>query len=424
MTHSFSRRAVLQSSAVAGAAASLPWLNLAARAATEPARKRSCILLWMAGGPSQLDTFDPKPKTDNGGPFQAISTNVPGLQICEHLSKLAQHADRLALIRSMATKEGDHGRATTHLQTGYTPAGPIRFPALGSLVSKELSREQADLPAFASVTPQGAFAQPAVAAGFLGPKFAPLVVSGSGGNLKVEDLQSADIAEDRQRQRMHLLRELQQPFVASRPGPGTASHVTAYDRAERLGKTAAADAFDLNREEASLRDEYGRGLFGQGCLLARRLIEREVPLVQVTLNGWDTHDNNFEQVKNLCGTLDNGWATLMRDLRDRGLLDSTLVVWMGEFGRTPGINPRSGRDHFPVAWSVVLGGGGVQGGSIIGRTSADGLAVEDRPVRVPDLMATIFLALGLDPEKQNMSNVGRPIRLADPVAKPVREVLA
>ncbi|WP_254508499.1 DUF1501 domain-containing protein [Anatilimnocola floriformis] len=424
MTQSFSRRTLLQGSAVGLSAASLPILNVAARAATEPARKRSCILLWMAGGPSQLDTFDPKPKTDNGGPFQAISTNVPGLQICEHLPKLSRHADRLALIRSMQTKEGDHGRATTHLQTGYTPQGPIRFPALGSLVSKELAREQADLPAFASVTPQGNFAQPAVAAGFLGPNHAPLVVSGSGGNLKVEDLQSAEIDEIRQRARMQMLRELQQPFVASRPGPGTASHVTAYDRAERLGKTAAADAFDLTREEAKLRDEYGRGLFGQGCLLARRLVEREVPLVQVTLNGWDTHDNNFEQVKNLCGTLDNGWATLMRDLSDHGLLDSTLVVCMGEFGRTPGINPRVGRDHFPSAWSVVLGGGGVQGGSIIGRTSADGLAVEDRPVRVPDLMATIFLALGLNPEKQNMSNVGRPIRLADPDAKPIREVLA
>ena len=418
-----SRRAWLQGSAGLGAAALLPWQQLA-QAAGDPQRKRSCILLWMAGGPSHLDTFDPKPTTDNGGPFAAIETAVPGVRICEHLPKVAEHTDRLAIIRSMQTKEGDHGRATTHLQTGYTPQGSIRFPALGSLVAKELASETADLPGFASVAPQGAFAQPAVAAGFLGPNHAPLVVSGNGDSLRVEDLQAKNIGEDRQRARMSLLREMQTPFIESRPGPGTASHVTAYDRAERLGKTAAADAFDLSREESAVRDEYGRSLFGQGCLLARRLVERDVPLVQVTLGGWDTHDNNFEQVKSLCGTLDAGWSALMRDLRQRGLLDSTLIIWMGEFGRTPGINPRLGRDHYPVAWSVVLGGGGIQGGSIVGRTSADGLLVEDRPIAVPDLMATIFLALGLNPDKQNMSNVARPIRLADPAAKPIREILS
>src|SRR5262249_53018469 len=158
----------------------------------------------------------------------------------------------------------------------------------------------------------------------------------------------------------------------------------------------------------------------QGCLLARRLVERGVPFVEVTLGGWDTHDNNFNRVKGLCQALDPAWATLLADLRDRGLLDTTLVVWMGEFGRTPGINPRQGRDHYPNAWSVALGGGGIRGGQAVGRTSTDGLAVEDRPVAVPDLLATVCLALGLDPAKQNLSNVGRPIRLADPSAKPVR----
>jgi hypothetical protein len=418
-----SRRTWLKGATLLGAGTLHSWRQLAAQAAADPGRKRSCILLWMAGGPSQLDTFDPKPNTENGGPFTAIPTAVPGVRICEHLPKVAEHADRLAIIRSMQTKEGDHGRATLHLQTGYTPQGSIRFPAIGSLISKELASESADLPGFASVAPQGALAQPAVAAGFLGPKYAPLVVSGNGDSLRVEDLQAKYIDPERQRVRMALLRELQTPFITSRPGPGTSSHLTAYDRAERLGKTAAADAFDLSREEDALRDEYGRNLFGQGCLLARRLVERGVPLVQVTLGGWDTHDNNFEQVKSLCGTLDAAWSTMMRDLRQRGLLESTLIVWMGEFGRTPGINPRQGRDHYPVAWSVVLGGGGIQGGSVVGRTSKDGLLVEDRPVTVPDLMATIFLALGLVPGKQNMSNVGRPIRLADPAAKSLREIL-
>jgi hypothetical protein len=214
------------------------------------------------------------------------------------------------------------------------------------------------------------------------------------------------------------------PFLASRPGQGTATHVTAYDRAVRLQRQAAARTFDLSEEPGPLRDRYGRSLFGQGCLLARRLVERGVPFVEVTLGGWDTHDNNFEQVKTLCEVLDPAWATLMEDLGDRGLLDSTLVVWMGEFGRTPGINPRSGRDHYPAAWSAVLGGGGIRGGQAVGKTSKDGMSVEERPVKVPDLMATICLALGLDPKKQNMSNVARPIRLADPSAVPVKEVLA
>jgi hypothetical protein len=280
------------------------------------------------------------------------------------------------------------------------------------------------LPGYVSILPQGAFAQPAVAAGFLGPGHAPLVVSSGNGGLKVDDLQPTGLSEDRQRERLRMLLELGAAFVASRPGPGTSSHVTAYDRAERLGKTAAADAFDLAREPDSLRDKYGRGSFGLGCLLARRLVERGVPFVQVMLGGWDTHDNNFEQAKSLCGSLDPAWATLMVDLRERALLDSTLVAWVGEFSRTPGINPRVGRDHFPAAWSAVLGGGGVRGGRVVGRTSSDGLAVEDRPIHVPDLMATIYRALGLDPEKQNMSNVGRPIRLADPAGKPVEEILA
>src|SRR5262249_17495239 len=232
------------------------------------------------------------------------------------------------------------------------------------------------------------------------------------------------VSAERARERLALLRESEEPFLKSRPGQGTATHLTAYDRAARLQRQAATRAFDLSEEPAKLRDRYGRGLFGQGCLLARRLGERGVPFIEVTLGGWDTHQDNFDAVKGLCGVLDPAWAALMEDLGDRGLLDSTLIVWMGEFGRTPGINPRDGRDHYPTAWSVVLGGGGVAGGQVVGRTSKDGSAVEERPVSVPDLMATGCLALGLDPKKQNQSNVDRPIRLADPSATPIKEALA
>jgi hypothetical protein len=399
------------------------WLgNLAVRAADDPQRKRSCIVLWMAGGPSQTDTFDLKPGHNNGGPFKEIDTAVSGVRISEHLPKIAQQTKHLAVVRSMKTREGDHGRATAHLRTGYLPQGSIRFPALGALVSNELSHSDADLPGFVSIMPQGAFAQGSVASGFLGPQHAPLVVAGNGGTLRVEDLAPL-VSAERSSERLDLLRDMEAGFLASRPGAGTASHVTAYDRAKRLQRESAARAFDLAEEKDGLRDRYGRGPFGQGCLLARRLVERGVPFVEVTLGGWDTHDNNFEQVKALSNTLDPAWATLMEDLGERGLLGDTLVVWMGEFGRTPTINPRNGRDHYPAAWSVALGGGGIKGGQAVGKTCKDGTTVEDRPVTVPDLMATICLALGLDPKKQNQSNVSRPIRLADPSAEPLKEIL-
>lgn len=205
----------------------------------------------------------------------------------------------------------------------------------------------------------------------------------------------------------------------------------AYERAVRLMQTAAASAFNLDEERPALRNRYGRNLFGQGCLLARRLVERGVPFIEVTLGsangvsvGWDTHSANFDAVRRLSAVLDPAWATLMEDLQERGLLDNTLIVWMGEFGRTPKINGNAGRDHFPGAWSTVLAGGGIKGGQVVGRTSADGMKVTDRPVAVPDLLATVCLALGIDPLKQNQSNVGRPIRIVDKSARPLREVLA
>ena len=407
---------------------------LAARAAADPARKRACIVLWMAGGPTQTDTFDPKPGHANAGPFRAIDTATPSVKVGEHLPLVAAKMNDLAVVRSMATREGDHGRASLHLRTGNLPQGAIDFPVLGSLVSKELEQPGGDLPGYVSITPRVGAA--ALSAGFLGPNYAPLVVGNGGGEfdtmsggesggLRVENLGlPRNVTTSRASERLSLLEESESDFLASRPGAATDSHRSAYQRAVRLMRESAAKAFDLGDEPAALRDRYGRNRFGQGCLLARRLVERGVPFVEVSLGGWDTHDNNFRQVQQLCGTLDPAWATLMADLKDRGLLDTTTVVWMGEFGRTPGINPRQGRDHFPVAWSVVLGGGGVKGGRAVGRTDAAGMTVEERPVSVPDLLATVCLAVGVDPAKQNPSNVNRPIRVVDPSANPIREVLA
>ena len=300
---------------------------------------------------------------------------------------------------------------------------------LGSLVSKEFGEPRGDLPNYVSILSRGLFGPGTPPAGFLGPNHAPLLVESEsdgtevGRRLTVENLALArSVTPQQARERLELLQKVEREFLTQRPGAAADGHLSAYAKAARLMSPAAARVFSLDDEPDQIQEKYGRSQFGQGCLLARRLIERAVPFVEVSLGGWDTHDNNFERVQNLCGVLDKAWSALMDDLKERGLLDSTVVVWMGEFGRTPGINPQRGRDHYPKAWSMVLGGGGIRGGQVVGRTCGDGLTVEDRPVSTPDLLATICLAIGLDPQKQNISNVSRPIRLVDPAADPIREI--
>jgi uncharacterized protein (DUF1501 family) len=391
----------------------------------------------MSGGPSQIDTFDPKPAHANAGPFKPIQTNVPGMQISEHFSRLSKLADRLAIVRSMTSKEGDHGRATYFLRTGYVPQGPVEYPALGALVSKELGDREAELPSFVSVAPFRFANLKAFSAGFLGPRFAPLVVGEAAQfqprasaadvdtALKVQDLApSAEVAAARTDARVQMLRQVQNEFLAAHPDAAAASHLSAYEGAVRMMRSSAAKAFALEEEKSEIRDAYGRNLFGQGCLLARRLVERRVPFIEVALNGWDTHSNNANTVRELSQTVDTAWAALMNDLRVRGLLDSTLIVWMGEFGRTPKLVGADGRDHWPMSFSAVLAGGGIRGGQVIGDSGPDGAEIKNRPVTVPELLATICEALGIDHQKQNMSNVGRPIRIVAPGTRAVGEALS
>jgi hypothetical protein len=445
-----SRRDLLRLSTFASLGiSSSGWLKSLARAAEESGNgkpKRSCILLWMSGGPTQTDTFDPKPEHENGGEFSTIQTSVPGIQIGEHLPELAKRAGNLSIIRSMATKEGDHSRATYLMRTGYLPQGPILYPTLGSVLSRELGTEGGELPNFVSVAPNRFVNPRAFGPGFLGPAYAPLVV-GEGGvpgggpdgeanvaaSLQVRNLSEREgLADGQTSARLDLLTALEDDFQAARPDVTVTSHRKAYEQAVRMMRGSAAKAFDLAGESDELRAKYGNTQFGQGCLLARRLVERGVPFVEVTLNavpdqnvfGWDTHQNNFESVKSLCGVLDPAWSTLIDDLKDRGLLETTTIVWMGEFGRTPKINENNGRDHFPAAWSTVLCGGGIRGGQVIGSSSPDGMTVADRPVNTPNLIATVCKAVGLDPETQNMSNIGRPIPLADHRAEAIEEALA
>ncbi len=434
-----SRRDVLRLSwAGLVGASTFPWLEAMANETAPPVdRKRACILLWMNGGPSQMDTFDLKPGHANGGTFKEINTSVTGVRISEHLPKIAQMAKHLAIIRSMSTKEGDHGRATYLLRNGYLPQPPVRYPTLGSLVAKELGNPAAELPNFVSISPFRAFNAAAFSPGFLGSQFAPLFVGEARGRNQNEDeydLTVADlsapkaVSEATVSARLGILNSLNDRFVGSHSGAPAVGYKTAYERAVMLMRSKAAKAFDLDEESAEARETYGKNRFGQGCLLARRLVERGVPFVEVTLGGldgktWDTHQDNFDGVRDLSNILDPAWTSLMSDLKSRGLLESTTIVWMGEFGRTPKINDNKGRDHYPNAWSTVLAGGGIRGGQVVGRTSPDGTTVEERPVSVPDLLATVVRALGIDPMKQNVSNVGRPIRLVDPAAKPVAEIL-
>jgi uncharacterized protein (DUF1501 family) len=407
------------------------WLRaLAAATETADRPKRSCLLLWMNGGPSQTDTFDLKPGHAHGGPFKTIATRTPGISISEHLPRIAKWMNRLAVVRSMSTREGDHDRAALNLRTGYAPQGSIQFPVLGSLVSKEFEKATGDLPSYVSILPDRRTGLGPSPAGFLGAEYAPFLIgddregTDEGGSLTVENLAlPADVSKTQADARLALLQRAEQNFLKRRGGAPASEYQSAYARAVQLMSPSASNVFDLSQEPAAVKERYGRSHFGRGCLLARRMLERDVPFVEVSLGGWDTHANNFARVRRLCSVLDAAWSALMQDLHERDLLDSTLVVWMGEFGRTPVINQQQGRDHYPKAWSVVLGGGGIRGGQVAGRTSRDGMTVEDRPVFTRDLFATICTAMGLDPRKQNLSNVGRPIRLVDPGARPIDEIL-
>ena len=442
-----SRRRFAQAASLGlmGVSSSAWFQPFAAAAAEGVPSKRKCVLLWMAGGPSQMDTFDLKPGHANGGEFKEIATNAPGLSICEHLPKLAAQGDRLAVIRGLSTKEGDHGRGTYLMRTGQTPTGAVDYPSIGSLISKELAAGDETIPHNVSISPFRALNQQAFGPGFLGPRYAPLTVAaadsfqaapptdGSAGryaSLTVDDLTPpASVTSARLARRLKIWSEQQKSFLSQRNSISEQAQNTVYERALRLMQSDFAKAFDLSAEPDSIRDAYGVGRFGQGCLMARRLLEAGASFVEVTLGaggdnplGWDTHLDNFTNVKRLCGELDMGWSTLMSELSDRGMLESTTIIWMGEFGRTPKINQNTGRDHFPDAWTCVLAGGGIKGGQAYGRTSDDGMKVEDGKVGVGDVLATLCKATGIDPTKENMSPIGRPFKIAE--GTPIEAVLS
>jgi hypothetical protein len=395
-------------SATSLAAGALPWTDVVAAHAAELRRQgRACILLWMQGGPSQFETFSPKPGHANGGETKAIETSVAGIQISENLPEVAKVMDKLCLIRSMTSKEGSHPRATYLMHTGYLPTPTVRYPTLGSIVAYELAERGSELPSFVRI---GGRPFGNDNAGLLGIDWDPFVLQQAG---RLPENTALTTSKERFGRRLSLLTNLERHYAMAGGKQEVADHQKVYQQAARMVTSPQMAAFDLTKEPQKLQEAYGGSPFGKGCLLARRLVETGVTFVEVNLGNWDTHQDNFERTKTLCGQLDAPFATLIRDLADRGLLDKTLVIWMGEFGRTPRINPRSGRDHYPRAFDVVLSGGGARGGQVIGKTDAGGESVKDRPVTVSDLFRTICHALCIDADKENMSSIGRPIKIVD-----------
>jgi uncharacterized protein (DUF1501 family) len=380
------------------------------------ARGKACIVLWMNGGPSHLDTFDPKPGTQTGGEFKAISTRTRGVQFCEHLPRVAEQAEKLAVIRSMTSKEGNHDRGSYLLHTGYAPSTTLQHPSLGAWVSHELGHNGAELPNFVSIR------GPSVGAGFLGVEHGPFAIQKPREGIRNLPL-AKDVDAARFDRRLGALAMLQDNFRAQTGRTEIAAHDVVYEKAVRLMRSPLAKAFDIQQEPQATLEKYGQSDFGLGCLMARRLVEAGVKFVEVTLDGWDTHIDNFSGVRSLCRDLDPGMSALLADLAERELLKDTLVIWMGEFGRTPTINAQQGRDHYPAAWSAVLAGGRARGGLAYGSTSADGTKIAERPVTVPDLFATIATLLGIDPTREELSPIGRPIAVSDS-GTPIRELIA
>ncbi|MFO0679490.1 MAG: DUF1501 domain-containing protein [Polyangiaceae bacterium] len=386
--------------------------------AAAAARPKSCIVLWMNGGPSHLDTWDPKTSAKIAGPFRSIATRTPGLRISEHLPRIASVSNHLAVVRGMTSREGNHARASYLLHTGYAPNPTIVHPALGGWMAKLGRGDDAvpsELPAFVSL------GGPSASAGFLGVEYGPFVVRKAGA--LPENLALAPgVDAARAGRRTAFLDSLEEGFASRIASAKIDGRRSVLRKARALMDTADVAAFDVSTVPEAERKAYGGTAFGDGCLVARRLVEKGVRTVEVVLDGWDTHDDGFTRVANLSKTLDPAFSALVQDLAARGLLAHTLVVCMGEFGRTPVINARSGRDHHPGAWSAVLAGGGIRGGVVHGATDDRGDKVVSDAVTVPDLFATVVHALGIAPDRTLMTPIGRPIAVTDE-GTPVKALL-
>jgi Protein of unknown function (DUF1501) len=405
------RRDFLKLSAAGVFASSLSgWLPVMAKAAAASGKgnAKSCILLWMDGGPSHKDTFDLKPDSKGAGDFKPIKTSAPGIEISEHLPKIAGIMNHGVIVRGMSTPEGAHARAKYYGHTGYREGqGGVVYPSLGSIVSKEAGKADGSMPNYVAISGRS------YGSGYLGPKHQPLLITDP--NRGLEDLKSAASTTQFEK-RLGLLENMEKAFQREYGADAITDHKTTYERAVKLMASKEAKAFDLSAEPAANKAKYGTGRFADGVVMARRLVEVGVPFVEVTLGGWDTHQDNFKRVKTLSGEIDSPISALIADLRDKGLLDSTLVLWMGDFGRTPNINAKGanpGRDHYPRAWSLAMWGGGIKGGAVVGKTDKEGASVVERQTSAQDYLATVCELMGIDHTKKNETANGRPIQIVD-----------
>jgi len=390
----------------------------------------------MGGGPSHMDLWDLKPGAQTGGEFKNIKTSAPGVEISEVLPTIASQFKHLVAVRSLVTNEGSHERGTVLMNTGRMPSPVVQYPALGAQASSLLTPKDLPLPGFIGV---GGTAQ-RIGPGFLGMMNAPFTVQNAGQppeNIKAPaSLGSETESMERLRRRQRLFYSVEDTFAENsfphmrkpedREAAGSAAqaHTSIYKKAFDLTVSPLRTVFEVSTEPASVIEAYGgrTNNFGMGCLLARKLVEKNVTCVEIDLGGWDNHANIFNTIRTGNGPrLDKGMGNLVKELVERGKWKDTVVMWMGDFGRTPKINQNGGRDHWARCWSVVIGGGAIKGGQAYGSTSSDGMDIKDKPCTIGDLFATVYKGLGLDPTSQVRDNLGRPMAIAD--GKPLEGVV-
>jgi len=423
-SHAVSRRNFLGATAAVGAAAfadmtGLDTLSSPVLAGELKKSQKRVILLWLAGGASQLETWDPKPGASTGGPFRAIQTDIPGTQISELMPEMAKRMKTTTVIRGLNTRNGDHGGGAKLMMRGRLDVGGVRYPDFGAILAREMGRADSKVPDYVTFYTQteGRGSAPGDS-GFLGSRFAPMELTTN--NIpeyirKLETMTEIDHA-----QRADLRDFLGKQFNKGRENDTLGSHNQAYERVR--GIMASEKLFDISQEPQKIRDKYGSTQFGEQALIARRLVEAGVPFVRVARAWWDSHGQNFETHQEMVPELDHVMATLIDDLNERGLGKDVMVVTLAEFGRTPGINSSLGRDHFASAWSMTMSGGGAKGGAVWGKTDDKGNKVIKDEVNAGNLYATIFAALGIKHDK-NYYLGSRPIPLVEPGFEPIRELV-
>jgi hypothetical protein len=416
-SESLSRRDLLRTAGALGLSFLLPPLEAHAANERGVRRKKSLVTIWLEGGPSQLETWDPHPGTKIGGPTKAISTSIPGVQIADTFPTLAAELSSLSVIRSLVSKEGDHERGSYLLKTGYRPDPTLRHPSLGAILVNQIPDASLVIPQHIAIgnsqwPPRG---------GFLGDQLDAFRVYDPGRD--VPNLK-APVEAARQTRRVSNLEVVSKAFERHRqPQVEKTLHQHMIERALEMMSSDQLRAFQIEGETRTLRDAYGDTTFGRGCLVARRLVEAGIRAVEITLSGFDTHANNFNGHRENARILDPALATLLRDLRERDLLQSTVVLVIGEFGRSPAINPLDGRDHWPSGFSCLVGGGGLKSGLAIGSTDPQGREnMPHEPVEVADLFATIFKTFGVDFAHEVITPIGRPMAFSS--GKPISRLLS